>query len=104
MKKCFTCKVEKPLSEFEVNRMKYQVKADLGTCIVCKECELAKAIKTLSVIKYDFEQGKFVLIKFNTENEVINYFKQNYESNYKRSIVNGCSRLWKFLQKKCFML
>lgn len=76
MKNCFTCKVEKPLSEFDVNRMKYQVKADLGTCIVCKECELAKALEALSVIKYDFTINKFVTIDFQTKEEVLEHFKQ----------------------------
>lgn len=76
MKKCFTCKVEKPLSEFDINRMKYQVKADLGTCIVCKECELTKAIETLSVIKYDFIISKFITINFQTKEEVLEHFKQ----------------------------
>lgn len=75
MKKCFNCKVEKPLSEFEINRMKYQVKADLGTCIVCKECELARALEALSVIKYDFTINKFVTIDFQTKEEVVEYFK-----------------------------
>jgi hypothetical protein len=73
MKTCFTCKEEKPLSEFAINRMKYQVKSDLGHCIVCYECEAAKALRDLSVIRYNFDTGKFEVHKFETEEEVINF-------------------------------
>lgn len=75
-KKCFTCKVEKPLSEFEVNRMKYRLKSDLGVCIVCKDCELARALEALSIVKYDFTINKFVIIDFQTKEEVLEHFKQ----------------------------
>jgi hypothetical protein len=75
-KKCFTCKIEKPLNQFDIDRMKYQLKSDKGTCKVCKECELNKALKTLSIIRYNFEIMKFEIINFDNADEVLNYFNK----------------------------
>lgn len=81
MKKCFHCKIEKPLEEFSINRRKYQIKADQGRCIGCKQCYLEKSIKDKSVIFYNFEAEKFEIIKFETEQEVINFINKRYENN-----------------------
>jgi predicted metal-binding protein len=75
-KKCFTCKIEKTLNQFDVDRMEYQLKTDKGTCKVCKDCELNKALKTLSIIRYNFEIMKFEIINFNNHDEVLNYFNK----------------------------
>lgn len=74
-KKCFYCKIEKPLKEFSVDRRKYQIKADLGTCKGCKQCYLKKSIKDLSVIYFDFELNKYIIEKFETAEEVIKFIE-----------------------------
>lgn len=76
MKKCFHCKIEKPLEEFNIDRRKYQLKADKGTCKVCNKCYREKSIKDKSVIFFNFETDKFEIIKFETEQEVINYLDE----------------------------
>ena len=76
MKECFYCKIEKPLSEFNIDRRKYQLKADKGTCKVCNECYREKSIKDKSVIFFNFDIDKFEIIKFDTEQEVINYLDE----------------------------
>lgn len=73
MKKCFYCNIEKPLSEYSIDRRKYQIKADLGTCKGCKQCYLEKSIKDLSVIFFNFEINKYEIVKFETEQEVIDF-------------------------------
>lgn len=77
MKKCFYCKIEKPLNEFSLDRRKYQIKADLGTCKGCKQCYLEQSIRDLSVIYFDFEIDKFVIEKFETKEEVIKFIENN---------------------------
>lgn len=74
-KKCFYCKIEKPLSDFKIDRRKYQIKSDLGTCKSCKQCFLEQSIKDLSVIYFDFELNKFVIEKFETAEEVIKFIE-----------------------------
>ena len=56
--KCFTCKIDKPLSKYKDNNMRYQVKSYNGKCIVCKECSFKKALKELSIVRYDFEKKR----------------------------------------------
>lgn len=75
-KKCFRCKIEKPLSEFDVDRMKYQLKNDKGTCKVCKDCEFQRALELLSVCRFNFETEKFEVIKFKDIKEVYVYFNR----------------------------
>jgi hypothetical protein len=77
MKNCFRCKELLPLSDFEVDNRKYQLKADMGTCKVCKKCELERALKDLSTVKYNYELEKFEVIKFNNEEEVYDFFYGN---------------------------
>ena len=74
-KQCFTCKEYKDLDLFFVDRRKYQVKADKGRCKVCIECEKKKALKHMEILKFSFEENKFVTIKFDKVCDVINYFK-----------------------------
>lgn len=74
-KKCFYCKVEKPLGNFSINKRKYQVKADKGRCISCKQCYLEQSIKDLSVIYFDFESNKYIIDKFETKEQVIKFIE-----------------------------
>ena len=64
---CFHCKIKKPLEDFDINRRKYQIKADKGRCIGCKQCYREKSIKDKSVILFNFEINNFDIIKFKTE-------------------------------------
>jgi hypothetical protein len=75
-KQCFTCKQELPLSEFDIDRKDYQVKADKGTCKVCKECEYKRAVEQMSTIKFNFGTNKFDIINFETVDEVNKFFKR----------------------------
>jgi len=74
MKKCFRCKLQKSLSAFDVDRRKYQLPSDLGTCKVCIKCNLERALKDLSTIKFNFEDNKFEVKKFENKEEAIKYF------------------------------
>ncbi len=74
MKKCFLCKELLPLEEFDVDNRKYQLKADMGTCKVCRKCELERAIRDLSTVKFNYEINKFEVIKFENEDEVREYY------------------------------
>jgi len=74
MKKCFRCKELLDLSEFDVDNRKYQLKADMGTCKVCKSCEIDRAIKDLSTVKFNYETNKFEVIKFENEDDVKRYY------------------------------
>ena len=75
-KKCFTCKQELPLSDFDVDRRKYQLKSDKGTCKVCKECEYKRALEQMSTIKFNFDTNKFDIINFETVDEVNKFFNK----------------------------
>ncbi len=72
--RCFECGVDKPLKKFKDNTRKYQIKSAKGKCIVCKACSFHKALKTLSVVRYDFEEKNFKVIKFNNQYEVLDFF------------------------------
>lgn len=74
-KKCFYCKIEKPLEDFSINKRKYQVKQEKGRCISCKQCFLEQSIKDLSVIYFDFELNKYIIEKFETAEEVIKFIE-----------------------------
>lgn len=74
-KKCFYCKIEKPLNCFSINKRKYQVKEEKGRCISCKQCFLEQSIKDLSVIYFDFELNKYIIEKFETAEEVIKFIE-----------------------------
>lgn len=75
MKKCFYCKIEKPLEAYQVNNRKYQVKADKGRCISCKQCFMEQSIKDLSVIYFNFEINKYEIVKFETKEQVIKFIE-----------------------------
>ena len=74
MKECFNCKELLPLSEYKVSRKSGLLKSDLGRCRVCRKCELERAIRDLSTVKFNYEINKFEVIKFENENEVREYY------------------------------
>ena len=49
----------------------------MGKNRVCKICNFDSAVKKKSLVKYDFEQSKFVVINFNNIGEVGEYFETN---------------------------
>ena len=71
--KCFECKIEKPLSKYAPNRRKYQIKAYKGMCMICKKCALHNAITKLQVVRYNFDENKFEIIKFKDANEAVEF-------------------------------
>lgn len=73
--KCFNCGIEKPLEKFKDNKRTYQIKSSKGKCIVCKACSFHKALKTLSVVRYDFEEKKFKVIYFKNQHEVLDFYE-----------------------------
>lgn len=79
-KKCFACKKELPLTYFAVDRRKYQLKSDKGTCKVCFDCEEERALKTLSLIRFNFQKNEFEIITFETKEDVYNYFTHKIET------------------------
>ena len=81
-KSCFKCKLNKPLDEFPINKRSYQLKSDLGRCITCWDCEEAKAINDLSVIRLNFETNKFDIIKFENEQEAMEFIKKERDEKH----------------------
>lgn len=71
--RCFECKIEKPLEKFSPNRRKYQIKSSKGRCIICKKCVLHNAITKLYVVRYNFEENAFKIIKFKDPNEAVEF-------------------------------
>ena len=76
-KKCFLCKELKHLSEYDPDNRKYQLKPDLHTCKVCKVCDLNRALEELSIVKYNFEESKFEVITFETQEDVKKFYSNN---------------------------
>lgn len=75
-KKCFLCKELKHLSEYAPDNRKYQIKADLNTCKVCKKCDRERALNELSVTRLNAE-GKFEVIRFENKEKVIEWYENN---------------------------
>jgi hypothetical protein len=65
------------LDEYTDNKRIYTLKTDMGKNRVCKICNFDSAVKNKSLVKYDFEQSKFVVINFNNIGEVGEYFETN---------------------------
>ena len=65
------------LDEYTDNKRGYALKTDMGKNRVCKICNFDSAVKNKSLVKYDFEQSKFVVINFNNIGEVGEYFETN---------------------------
>lgn len=76
-KKCFSCGISKSLDKFYLNRRKHKLASDLGVTVVCKDCDLLKAIRTLSNVRFDFQTEKFVVNKFENEEQVVKWYREN---------------------------
>jgi hypothetical protein len=77
MKQCFKCRRMLPLHEYTDNKRIYTLNTDMGKNRVCKICNFDSAVKQKSLVKYDYEQSKFVVINFNNIGEVGEYFETN---------------------------
>ena len=73
-RKCFTCQVEKPLSDFTENRRKYQVKRYLGMLLNCDECILDKTKRQKGTVWFNFDTNKFDNFNFETEEEMLLFY------------------------------
>lgn len=63
MKKCFTCKCNKPLFLFHRNRMKYQIASDKGRAVECRLCCAKRLLRQDgTIVKYNFDLKKFEII------------------------------------------
>lgn len=75
MKKCFSCNKKKPLFLFKKNRMKYQLKSDIGRCVECRMCTAKRFInQNGKIIQRNFQTNKFEITQ--TKVNVINIIKQ----------------------------
>lgn len=92
-KVCFTCKVSKKLGLFNIDRRKYQLPSDKGRCKVCISCERDRALKEMSVIRFDFDLNDFKITRFKSKEEVDAFFgiHKAYVEDPKNPIQIGCS-------------
>lgn len=72
-KECFICKSNLPFNHYEV-ATKFVLKCDHNRVRVCIECDLNRAIKTLSVVAYNSTFKKYEVFKFKNRKCVINYY------------------------------
>lgn len=72
--KCFTCNVDKPLSEYTPNRRKYQIKKYMGMMLNCDECILENTRKRKGTVWFNFDTYKFDNFNFETEEEMLLFF------------------------------
>lgn len=82
-RKCFTCQVEKPLSDFTPSKRKYQVKKYLNHMINCDECILDQTRKRKGTVWYNFETNKFDNFNIETEEGILMFF-DNKLSKFKK--------------------
>ena len=80
-KECFRCKERLPLHAF-AKASKFVLKCDLGTCRVCKLCEIERANNDLSIVSYNKKFHAYDVIKFRNKEEVENYFIHVLEDGY----------------------
>jgi len=73
-RKCFTCQVEKTLSEFTPSKRKYQVKKYLNHMINCDECILEQTRERKGTVWFNFDTNKFEVFNFETEEEMLLFF------------------------------
>jgi hypothetical protein len=65
------------LESFTENKRHYTLKTDLGRNRVCKICTFERAVKSHSLVQYNFEDKKFDNIKFDDIGQVAEYFTKN---------------------------
>lgn len=77
MKKCFTCKRNKPLFLFYKNRVKHKLPTDKGVTVNCRLCETKKFIKNKgSIVRYNFIKKHFQVLQLKVN--LINIIKIYY--------------------------
>lgn len=78
MKRCFTCKRNKPLFLYGKNNMKYMLSSDKGRLVECRLCSCKRLIKQKGrIARYNFDIKKFemITIKPTLINLVKEYFR-----------------------------
>ena len=45
-------------------------------CMICKKCTLHNAITKLQVVRYNFDENKFEIIKFKDANEAVEFINK----------------------------
>jgi formate hydrogenlyase subunit 6/NADH:ubiquinone oxidoreductase subunit I len=75
-KRCFECKKIKTLDNFPVNTRKYQLKAEMGRCIVCHTCTKARALRDMKLIILNQETQKFETLYFKSKNQVEKHIRE----------------------------
>ena len=73
-RKCFTCQIEKPLSDYTPNRRKYQIKKYKGMMLNCDECILEKTKDQRSCVYFNFDTNKYEVHNFKTEEEILLFY------------------------------
>jgi len=71
---CFTCGVEKPLTDFLENNRKYKVKKYLGVSINCIECIIDRVKTNFKAVNFNYDENKYEIINFNTEEEILMFY------------------------------
>lgn len=73
-RKCYTCQVEKDLSEFTPSKRKYQIKKYLNHMLNCDECILENTRKNNGTVWFNFELHKFENFNLATDEEILLFF------------------------------
>lgn len=82
-RKCYTCQVEKPLSDFTPSKRKYQIKKYLNHMLNCDECILENTRKNNGTAWFNFELNKFEVHNLVTDEEILLFF-DNKLSKFKK--------------------
>jgi hypothetical protein len=73
-RKCYTCQVEKDLSEFTPSKRKYQIKKYLNHMLNCDECILENTRRNNGTVWFNFELHKFENFNLATDEEILLFF------------------------------
>lgn len=73
--------MEKPLTEFTINRRKYSLPSDKGRNIVCLDCCEEKALKQLSCVSFNFTTNQFDIVHFESVDKVKEYYAAQRKTN-----------------------
>jgi co-chaperonin GroES (HSP10) len=78
-KECYRCREFKPLSEFDDNRMKFQLKSQGGKVFTCFECEISDFKRLGYRLQYNQETRVFDILE--TPKEVWKIFQNSKQKN-----------------------
>ncbi len=73
-RKCYTCQVEKDLSDFTPSKRKYQIKKYLNHMLNCDECILENTRRNNGTVWFNFELHKFENFNLATDEEILLFF------------------------------